>query len=168
MLVVQSWALTFSTTSTYWWMLLNCQLLDNVTKLRIQGLATIDSSPSPTCQPHALDADFSALIREFPSISRVKIYDLPMKHHTTHHIETKGPPVSARARRLAPERLKIARCEIEHMLQLVTPPVPGPLPYIWCQRKLVETGDHVETTVFSNFTLHQIAIPFPTSMTSRQ
>ena len=41
-----------------------------------------------------------------------------MKHTVVHHIETTGPPVSARPRRLAPDRLKAAKHEFEHMLQL--------------------------------------------------
>ena len=41
----------------------------------------------------------------------------PIKHNVTHHITTTGPPVSARFRRLPPERLKAARQEFEHMLQ---------------------------------------------------
>ena len=96
----------------------NCQLLDNVTQLHIQGVVTLDTSPSPSCQPHTLDANFSALLQEFPSLTRVNMSDLSVKHHTTHHIETRGPPVSVRARRLAPDRLKIARREFEHMMQL--------------------------------------------------
>ena len=44
--------------------------------------------------------------------------DQPIQHDVTHHITTTGPPVSARTRRLAPERLKIARQEFDHMLQL--------------------------------------------------
>ncbi len=87
-------------------------------QLRTQGIATLDTSPSPTCPTDTLDADFSVLLREFPSITRVDIADCPVKHHTTHHIATKGPPVSARARRLAPERLKVARRKFEHMLHL--------------------------------------------------
>ena len=39
-------------------------------------------------------------------------------HDVTHHIETTGPPVSARPRRLALERLRVAKQEFEHMLQL--------------------------------------------------
>ena len=39
-----------------------------------------------------------------------------MKHNVTHHINTTGPPVHARARRLPPDQLRIARQEFEHML----------------------------------------------------
>ena len=41
-----------------------------------------------------------------------------MRHSVTHHITTTGPPVSSRPRRLSPERLKVARQEFDHMLQL--------------------------------------------------
>ncbi len=44
--------------------------------------------------------------------------DTPILHDVQHHIETTGPPVSTRPRRLAPERFKIAKQEFEHMMQL--------------------------------------------------
>ena len=44
--------------------------------------------------------------------------DQPVKHSVIHHIKTTGPPVSSRTRRLAPERLNIARKEFDHMLEL--------------------------------------------------
>jgi hypothetical protein len=40
--------------------------------------------------------------------------------YVRHHIQTSGPPAAARTRRMAPERLKIARHEFEHMLELGT------------------------------------------------
>ena len=96
----------------------NHQLLDELTHLCIQGIATPDSPLSPTLQPRDTDNKFSALLRDFPSVTQVHITDSPIQHDVTHHIRTTGPPVSARARRLAPERLKVARREFEHMLQL--------------------------------------------------
>ena len=41
-----------------------------------------------------------------------------VKHSVTHHIVTRGPPVSSRPRRLAEERLNIAKAEFDHMLQV--------------------------------------------------
>ncbi len=41
-----------------------------------------------------------------------------VKHGVTHHIPTTGQPVYSRTRRLSPERLRIAKREFEHMLQL--------------------------------------------------
>ena len=98
--------------------LLAWTLLDGLTSLRVQGIASLELSPSPTLQLRGSDNQFSALLREFPSITQVSSMNQPVQHHITHHIQTNGPPVSARACRLAPERLKVARREFEHMLQL--------------------------------------------------
>lgn len=59
-----------------------------------------------------------AILRDLPSVIRPLNEDRPVKHNVTHHITTNGPPVHARARHLAPERLLIARKEFDHMLQL--------------------------------------------------
>ena len=40
------------------------------------------------------------------------------KHGVEHHIDTKGPLVYARARRLNPDRLKVARSEFANMERL--------------------------------------------------
>ena len=96
------------------------QLLDGLTQLRIQGIVAPDSSPSPTLLPSQPANEFTALLREFPSVTQPEVSDRPVRHTVTHHIKTTGPPVSARARRLAPEKLQAARHEFEHMLQLGT------------------------------------------------
>ena len=89
----------------------NHQLLDGLTNLRVQGIASLEQPPSPTLQFRGSDNQFSALRREFPSTTQVSSMNQPVQHHISHHIQTNGPPVSARARRLAPERLKVARRE---------------------------------------------------------
>ena len=59
-----------------------------------------------------------ALVREFPSLTTPTL-DLPsVQHGVSHHIMTKGPPVSSKVRRLAPDRLRAARAEFQHMLEL--------------------------------------------------
>lgn len=94
------------------------QLRDGLTQFSIQGIDAPDVPLSPTFIPSEPDNEFTALLREFPSVTQPQISDQPVKHSVTHHIRTTGPPVSARARRLAPERLKVARREFDHMLQL--------------------------------------------------
>ena len=61
---------------------------------------------------------FLDILSDFPAVTQVCSPDRPIQHDVTHHITTTGPPVSARTRRLAPERLKIARQEFDYMLQL--------------------------------------------------
>ena len=94
------------------------QLSDAATHLCVQGILAQDASPSPTILPRASDDPYLKLLAEFPALTRVCSIDTPVKHEVTHHIETTGPPVSARPRRLAPERLRVAKREFEHMMQL--------------------------------------------------
>ena len=95
------------------------QLTDTSTHLRIQGIVTQDPSPSPVFTPKNTGDPYLTLLSQFPTLTQVCSPDSPIKHDITHHIITSCPPVSARPRRLAPERLKIARKEFDHnMLQL--------------------------------------------------
>ena len=95
-----------------------CQLTDASTHLRVQGILSSDTSPSPSILPPNSGNPFHAILADFPDVTQVCSPDRPIQHNVTHHITTTGPPVSARTRRLAPERLKLARHEFEHMLQL--------------------------------------------------
>ena len=75
-------------------------------------------SPSPSICPKDTTNPYLTLLAEFPALTQVCSPDTPGKHDVTHHIETTGPPASARPRRLAPDRLRAAKQEFEHMLQL--------------------------------------------------
>ncbi|GBN53691.1 hypothetical protein AVEN_192985-1 [Araneus ventricosus] len=48
------------------------------------------------------DTIYHKLLKEFPSITKLPNPNQPVKHTTVHHIVTKGPPVVAKPRRLAP------------------------------------------------------------------
>ena len=95
----------------------HCHLVDALTQLTIQGISSTASTPSPSLLPRPPQNEFAALLSDFPTLTQLQPTTDPPKHNTTHHIKTTGPPVSARARRLAPERLTIARQEFEHMLE---------------------------------------------------
>ena len=93
----------------------NRQLHDHVTQLNAIGL--ICSSAAPTCcLPVSESDDFNSLLSEFPSVVRPYNYEDPVQHSVQHHIITSGPPVFCKPRRLAPDRLAIARREFDHML----------------------------------------------------
>ncbi|GBN25521.1 hypothetical protein AVEN_199934-1 [Araneus ventricosus] len=64
------------------------------------------------------DTIIHKLLKEFPSITKLPNPNQPVKHNTVHHIVTKGPPVVAKPRRLAPDRLKIAKSEFQNMMHL--------------------------------------------------
>ena len=83
-----------------------------------QGAPAPEPSLNLTLLLAKSDNVFEALLQEFPSVIQSLNEQTPIKHNVTHHIITSGPPVHARARRLPPERLAIARREFDHMLQL--------------------------------------------------
>ena len=72
----------------------------------IAGLAT--SAPNK----------FSAMLHEFPNILIPRFVSHSNKHGVEHHIITEGRPVHAKARRLSPEKLAIAKEEFATMVEL--------------------------------------------------
>ena len=95
----------------------NQKLIDSTTSLAVQGVTSNKLSVSPMFV-NAASSQFDDLLRQYPNISRPVYTDTNVKHNVTHHIETHGPHGSARPRRMAPDRLPIAKAEFEHMLDL--------------------------------------------------
>ena len=93
-------------------------LADSVTCLKVNGIATCESTLNLTILPEKPTNPFEAIVRQFPTVIQPYNPQQPIKHQVTHHITTTGPPVHSRARRLSPERLSVARKEFEHMMQL--------------------------------------------------
>ncbi|KAG6456668.1 hypothetical protein O3G_MSEX009868 [Manduca sexta] len=54
---------------------------------------------------------YHEILCKYPDITRPINFKEPSKHNVCHHIETKGPPVFARARPLPPDRYKKAKDE---------------------------------------------------------
>ena len=94
------------------------RLSDTRTLLKVQGIVSHTSSLRPSLHAREPENEFSALLAEFPAVPQAWSSERPVKHNVTHHIETTGSPVSARTRRLAPERLRVARHEFEQMMEL--------------------------------------------------
>ncbi|BHF71885.1 hypothetical protein SprV_0401494600 [Sparganum proliferum] len=67
---------------------------------------------------HRLVDNLTNLRARFPRLTNPSFREVGIKHTVTHHISTTGPPKSCRPRRLASDRLKIAKAEFEHMLEL--------------------------------------------------
>ncbi|GFT07370.1 retrovirus-related Pol polyprotein from transposon 297 [Trichonephila clavipes] len=92
------------------------KLIDNTTKI-----STNCKLVSPEVHSIKLvsgESIFHDVLREFPEIVKPPSFSQEVKHNIKHFIETSGPPVFAKARRLAPDRLKIAKSEFQHMLNL--------------------------------------------------
>ena len=58
------------------------------------------------------------LCNEFSTLFDEEFFLHPTKHNVLHYIRTEGPPCSAAVRRLSPDKLRILRTEIEHLLDL--------------------------------------------------
>ena len=95
-------------------------LLDSTTHLRDDGLLSDLSTTSPGLSFVQQDSSnsFLSLLSEFSALTLACVANCFIKHDIICHIETTGPPTSARMRRLALERLCIARQEFDHMLEL--------------------------------------------------
>jgi len=97
----------------------NDTLIDSTTQLCVQGVFCTSTPSSGLARFQLNPSDpYSQLLSKFPSVTQASFTDCPVKHSVTHHIQTTGPAVFGRTRRLAPERLHIAKHEFDHMLQL--------------------------------------------------
>jgi cleavage and polyadenylation specificity factor subunit 1 len=94
----------------------NNKIMDGITSL---------SAPAQTASPWFLslktiggNAPVDDLFAEFPDLARPLGFRREVRHNTVHHVNTTpGPPVSCRPRRLAPDRLAIAKAEFDAMLK---------------------------------------------------
>ena len=94
----------------------NNRLLDGVTSLSTAAQTASTRFPSVKTIGSSTSAD--DLFAEFPELTRPSGVPREVRHNTVHHIKTTtGPPVSCRPRRLAPDRLAIAKGEFDAMLK---------------------------------------------------
>ena len=93
------------------------RLIDMITELQTKGTISHVVSLSPSFSLQHNTTEYDALLAEFAAVTKPCVSSQPVRHTVTHHIRTTGPPVHARARRLPPDRLRIARQEFEHMME---------------------------------------------------
>lgn len=96
----------------------NKRLIDATTKVSaVASILTVTETHVPSVKVVTGDSKFHLLLTEFPELTRPAGALRTPKHSTVHHIRTTpGPPVSCTPRRLAPDKLKIAKSEFEAML----------------------------------------------------
>lgn len=92
------------------------RLVDDGTKLHsigglkeavIYGITTVD-----------INHPFRKLLAEYREITTPPTMRCDVQHDVTHHIQTTGPPVACRVRRLAPDKLQAAKKDFEIMIEL--------------------------------------------------
>ena len=100
-------------------------LMVDIKGQRLVDTTTFSSYPLKRTMGHALGVhnittakEYSALLAEFPELLTPTFSSSSTRHGVQHIIATQGAPVSSRARRLPPDKLKIAKQEFKHMESL--------------------------------------------------
>ena len=83
------------------------RLIDTVTNLRVQGIASNEPSISPTLLPKTPTSLYDKILHDFPTVVQPFTRQQILKHDVMYHIVTTGPAVHARTRHLSPERLNV-------------------------------------------------------------
>ena len=93
----------------------NRRLVDNVTSLSIKGSYV----PGPAMKLTLIsdDTSYNDILQKFPNVFNMNLDIKPALHTVTHCIETKGPPVFCKARRLSPEKLAFLKKEFQTLMQ---------------------------------------------------
>lgn len=94
----------------------NRRLIDTSTSLQVNAIiANVDT---PTPKIYCIQNEYGSLLKEFPSLTELPNYNYPVKHNVRHYIETQGIAPSEKPRRLDSEKLKAAKMEFQHMVEL--------------------------------------------------
>ena len=95
------------------------RIMDSVTQLSSPAsIAHGSRFTSPSINLTSVPDSVKNILSSFPDLTRPYSATLPAKHTVMHHLSTNGPPVHARARRLAPDRLAAAKAEFQHMMDM--------------------------------------------------
>ncbi|GBP93203.1 hypothetical protein EVAR_24946_1 [Eumeta japonica] len=126
----------------------NRRLIENTTTLSTSESDATSSNMISSVKILLGDTRYDKLLAKFPDMTRPSGTLRNPKHNTVHFIKTTpGPPVSSPPRRLAPDKLQIAKCEFEAMLKMVLPDLPkaaGRHPFT-SHRRRNQDGDPVAT-----------------------
>lgn len=91
------------------------QLIDAKTGLSTRG--TLANASTPTLYAVPSGEWYYDLLKKYPAITRPSTTPQAPSHSIRHFIETRGPPVYSKARRLPPERYNAARQEFQRMME---------------------------------------------------
>lgn len=94
----------------------NKRIIDKITNL--YTLCIESRSSICSIKAYTSEQDFTDLIKKFPSIITAQSFTTRHAHSTVHYIETRGPPVFEKPRRLAPDKLAMAKKEFQYMIEL--------------------------------------------------
>ena len=94
------------------------RLIDGNTELSDTGFKANTSPISLVFFIATIDDPYHTLLRSSTELANLNFVVSKPTHSTTHHIETTGAPVFSRPRRLPVDKVKAAKAEFNHILQL--------------------------------------------------
>lgn len=103
----------------------NRQLVDSITSLNTKGTSCL--GPSLGLTLISGNSTYSNVLLKFPQLLNQNLSTVNSQHTVTHCIETKGPPVYSKPRRLSPDKLLVLKKEFgELMRQGIIQPSKSP------------------------------------------
>lgn len=95
------------------------QLIDPLSTIRSNGKLTSSFNSSLSVLfDNSYDPRIQKLLKSWYDITIDNNFDKPIKHSISHKILTEGNPIASKCRRLAPDKLLIAKKEFEALLKL--------------------------------------------------
>ncbi|TNN12873.1 Pol polyprotein, partial [Schistosoma japonicum] len=94
------------------------RLVDSNTKLYVRGTTASGCSLCPLRFKHLINPYIQPILDKYPDLNKATSKLSCVTSNVTQHITTTGQPVFSKARRLAPEKLRIAKNEFDHMIDL--------------------------------------------------
>ncbi|XP_033228776.1 uncharacterized protein LOC117180395 [Belonocnema kinseyi] len=93
----------------------NCKLIDPMTNLCVMG--SVKSVPIHTLSTIDRSLEYSKILTEFPEVTGLAQASSRLPGEVIHHILTRGPPVSEKARRLLSEKLTAEKAWFKHEVE---------------------------------------------------
>ncbi|KHJ40198.1 hypothetical protein D918_09744 [Trichuris suis] len=93
------------------------RLVDSMTKQYVRGTMSSISTLQLSVVPQRIPPQYQEILDRFPTVTRAVTSMQQADHEVAHHIRTSGSPVHCNPRRLAPERLQVAKREFAALLK---------------------------------------------------
>lgn len=94
----------------------NKKLIDEYTTLQVQCVVKPSAESGIRALFDNASERYQQILSDFPELTKPSVKLQQPKHDIVHHIQTTGPPVHERARRLPPDKYKSAKEEFQLML----------------------------------------------------
>nr|VZI06099.1 unnamed protein product [Spirometra erinaceieuropaei] len=118
----------------------HCKLVDTTNTLLAVGFAA--SEPSVSIQLTVPSSPFADILKGYSSLTKLCQFTGEIQHMVKYHIIITEQPVHAHPRHLHPEKLRIARNDFEHMMNLG---IIRSSSSTCCPRNRLMIGDHAAT-----------------------